>query len=96
MARDKKVRALVRDREKASRWAKQGVELVDGDWNDAAAIERALNGVEGAFVMLQAVWAPSPDYKEAKGVIANYVEALTKSAPPRVVALSSMGANRTS
>ena len=62
----------------------------------SAAIERALKGVEGAFVMLPAVWAPSPDYKEAKGVIANYVEALTKAAPPRVVALSSMGANRTS
>ena len=46
--------------------------------------------------MLPAVWAPSPDYKEAKGVIANYVEALTKAVPPRVVALSSMGANRTS
>jgi uncharacterized protein YbjT (DUF2867 family) len=46
--------------------------------------------------MLPAVWAPSPDYKEAKGVIANYVEALTKVAPPRVVALSSMGANRSS
>jgi len=45
---------------------------------------------------LPAVWAPSPDYKEAKGVIANYVEALTKAPPPRVVALSSMGANRTS
>src|ERR1700689_3527664 len=37
---------------------------------------------------------PSPDYREAKGVIANYVEALTKVVPPRVVALSSMGAHR--
>ena len=62
----------------------------------SAAIKQALKGVEGTFVMLPAVWAPSPDYKEAKGVIANYVEALTKAAPPRVVALSSMGANRTS
>ena len=62
--------------------------LVDGDWNDPAAIGHALQGVEGVFVMLPAVWAPSPDYKEAKGVIANYVEALTKAAPPRVVALS--------
>ncbi len=96
LAHGKKVRALVRNREKTSSWANQGVELVDGDWNDSAAIERALKGVEGAFVMLPAVWAPSPDYKEAKGVIANYVEALTKAAPPRVVALSSMGANRTS
>lgn len=96
LARGKKIRALVRNRDKASHWANQGVELVDGDWNDSAAIERALKGVDGAFVMLPAVWAPSPDYKEAKGVIANYVEAITKAAPPRVVALSSMGANRTS
>ena len=96
LAQGKKVRALVRNREKAANWADQGVELVDGDWNDSAAIERALKGVEGAFVMLPTVWAPSPDYKEAKDVIANYVEALTKAAPPRVVALSSMGANKTS
>jgi uncharacterized protein YbjT (DUF2867 family) len=96
LVQGKAVRALVRNREKASSWADQGVELVDGDWNDAAAIEQALKGVEGAFVMLPSVWTPSPDYKEAKGVIATYVEALTKAAPPRVVALSSMGANRTS
>jgi uncharacterized protein YbjT (DUF2867 family) len=96
LAHGKKVRALVRNRETAGSWADQGVDLADGDWNDAAAIERALKDVEGAFVMLPAVWAPSPDYREAKGVISNYVEALTKAAPPRVVALSSMGANRTS
>jgi uncharacterized protein YbjT (DUF2867 family) len=66
----KQVRALVRNREKAAKWADQGVELVEGDWNDATAIAAALKGVEGAFVMLPAVWAPSPDYREAKGVIA--------------------------
>ncbi|MGA7523686.1 MAG: NmrA family NAD(P)-binding protein [Acidobacteriaceae bacterium] len=92
----KQVRALVRDREKAAKWADQGVELVDGDWNDAAAIERALEGVDGAFVMLPTDWTPSPDFKEARGVIANYVEALTRVVTPRVVALSSTGANRTS
>src|SRR6202045_2116820 len=96
LTQGKQVRALVRDREKAAKWADQGVELVDGDWNDATAIAAALKGVEGAFVMLPVVWAPSPDYREAKGVIANYVEALTKVVSPRVVALSSMGANRTS
>jgi uncharacterized protein YbjT (DUF2867 family) len=69
-----------------------------GGWRleQATAIAAALKGVEGAFFMLPAVLAPSPDYREAKGVIANYVEALTKVVPPRVVALSSMGANRTS
>jgi uncharacterized protein YbjT (DUF2867 family) len=92
----KQIRALVRNREKAAQWADQGVELVEGDWNDVTAVATALKGVEGAFVMLPPVWAPSPDFKEAKQVIANYVEALTKAVPPRVVALSSMGANRTS
>ncbi|WP_069268946.1 NmrA family NAD(P)-binding protein [Paraburkholderia nodosa] len=96
LAQGRQVRALVRNREKAANWADRGVELVDGDWNDAATVERALDGVDGAFVMLPAVWAPSPDFREAKGVIANYVEALTRGAPPRVVVLSSMGANRTS
>ena len=92
----KQVRALVRNREKAAKWAGMGVELVDGDWNDAAAIATALKGVDGAFVMLPAVWAPSPDFRESRGVIANYVEALTRVVPPRVVALSSTGARRTS
>ena len=54
LAHGKEVRALVRNREKASSWANQGVELVDGDWNDSPAIVRALKGVEGAFVMLPA------------------------------------------
>ncbi|WP_233840146.1 NmrA family NAD(P)-binding protein [Dyella sp. 2HG41-7] len=96
LAQGKKVRALVRDRAKAASWADQGAELVEGDWNDAASIKRALTGVDGAFVMLPPIWAPSPDFREAKGVIANYVEALTHVSVPRVVALSSMGANRAS
>lgn len=96
LAQGKKVRALVRDPAKATSWADQGVELVEGDWNDVASIKRALGGVDGAFVMLPPIWAPSPDFREAKGVIANYVEALTHVPLPRVVALSSMGADRTS
>lgn len=96
LTQGKKVRALVRDRTKAASWADQGVELLDGDWNDAASVERALKGVDGAFVMLPPIWAPSPDFREARGVIANYIGALTRQPVPRVVALSSMGANRTS
>src|ERR1700736_6975680 len=92
----KQIRALVRNREKAAKWADQGVELVEGDWNDVTAIGAALKGVEGAFVMLPAVWAPSPDFKEAKDVIANYVQALNKAAPPRGGVGSSVGASRTS
>src|SRR3984885_6886578 len=86
----KQVRALVRNREKAAKWADQGMELVDGDWNDATAIAAALKDVEGAFVMLPPAWTPSRDFKESKEVIAAYVQSFAKSAPPRVVALSSL------
>ncbi len=34
LAQGKEVRALVRNREKATIWADQGVDLIDGDWND--------------------------------------------------------------
>ena len=96
LAQGKEVRALVRNRGKAAKWADEGVHLVEGDWSDSAAIEMALRDVDGAFVMLPTEWTPSPDFKEAKALIANYVSALAQAAPPRVVALSSMGADRTS
>ena len=67
LAHGKEVRALVRNREKASSWANQGVELVDGDWNDSAAIERALKGVEGAFVMLPARVGPLARLQRSQG-----------------------------
>jgi uncharacterized protein YbjT (DUF2867 family) len=78
----KQVRALVRDTEKASAWAGRGVELVKGEWNDSSSVAAAQ--------------APSPGFAEAKAVIASYVEALRQFPPPRVVALSSIGSEKTS
>lgn len=75
------VRALVRNRADASTWTERGVELVDGDWTDRDSIARALRGVEGAFVMLPAVYAPSRDFCESKDVI----DAQTVRVPPRRV-----------
>lgn len=46
-----RVRALVRDPQKASDWAAQGVELREGDLNDPVALAACLEGVEGAFLM---------------------------------------------
>ena len=66
LAHGKEVRALVRNREKALIWANQGVELVDGDWNDAAAIVQALKGVEGVFVMLPPSGRRRPITKKQK------------------------------
>ena len=88
------VRSVVRNREKATAWLEKGVELVEGDWNDAGAISEALHDVEGAYVMLPAVYTPSRDFTESKDVIAAYRQALATVAPPRLIALSSLGAGK--
>lgn len=92
----KQIRALVRNTAKASAWAARGVELVQGEWEDPAAMARALDSVEGAYLMMPPMQTPSRDFREAKAVVASYKEALAKAPPPKVVALSSMGSEKTS
>lgn len=96
LAQGKQVRALVRNPQKAADWANQGVELVPGEWEDAAALGKALEGVEGAYLMMPPTQTPSRDFSEAKAIIASYKQALGTNPPPRVVALSSMGSEKTS
>ncbi len=92
----RQVRALVRDEAKAAAWKDKGVALVEGEWEDAAAMARALDGVEGAYLMMPPSQTPSRDFREAKALLASYKEALAKAPPPKLVALSSMGSEKTS
>jgi uncharacterized protein YbjT (DUF2867 family) len=52
-------RALVRDLDKAKPWADQGVELVQGDIEDPAAVKRALAGVDRALLVM-----PNGEFQE--------------------------------
>ncbi len=85
------VRALVRDPQKAAHWAAQGVELRQGEFTDTAALASALEGVEGAYLMMPPFRVLSPGYPEPKAVAASFAEALKQSPPPRLVLLSSFG-----
>ncbi len=89
------VRGLARDPQKAAAWAAQGVEVRQGDLTDAAAVASALEGVEGAFVMVPPMIAPEPGYPESQVVIDSLVKALGGVPPPRVVVLSSIGSEKT-
>jgi uncharacterized protein YbjT (DUF2867 family) len=89
------VRSLVRDESKATAWAARGVELVKGEWEDAAVMTRAFDEIEGAYLMMPPIQTPSRDFREAKAIIASYKEALAKAPPPKLVALSSMGSEKT-
>ena len=88
------VRTLARDPGRASAWARQGVEVFRGDLADAQALASALDGVEGAFLLLPPVLAPAPGFPEANAMISSFRQALEHAPPPRLVALSSVGSER--
>jgi uncharacterized protein YbjT (DUF2867 family) len=87
-----RVRAIVRDKAKAAIWAARGAEVAIADWSDAEALAAAFSDVDGVFVMLPANFAPSPDFAEPRALVQTLTTALRRAQPPKVVALSSIGA----
>ncbi|MDR6888113.1 MULTISPECIES: NmrA family NAD(P)-binding protein [Variovorax] len=87
-----RVRAVVRNAEKGAAWARKGCEVAVADLYDAAALKKAFAGVQGVFFLLPPVFDPSPDFSEARRVIAAVREALEVARPSKVVSLSTIGA----
>jgi uncharacterized protein YbjT (DUF2867 family) len=87
-----RVRAIVRDQAKAATWAARGAEIAIADWSDAGALAAAFDDVDGVFAMLPANFAPSPDFAEPRALVQTLATALRQAQPPKVVALSSIGA----
>lgn len=87
-----RVRAVVRDAEKGAAWARKGCEVSVANLDDAAALKKAFAGVEGVFFLLPPVFDPSPDFAEARRVIAAVREALDSAPPGKLVSLSTIGA----
>lgn len=59
-------------------------------------VDVASPGVQGVYLMMPPNQTPSRDFREAKAILASYQEALAGSAPPKLVALSSMGGEKSS
>ena len=95
LAEGKQVRTLLRTPEKAKAFADEGVEIQQGDLNDSGALARALEGVDGAFLLMQPTMTPPSDFSDAKASLASYKSALENAPVPRLVALSSMGSEKT-
>jgi uncharacterized protein YbjT (DUF2867 family) len=92
LERGQRVRGIVRNKSRASAWAARGAEIVVADWSDAKALAAAFTGTEGVFVMLPANFAPDADFAEPRALIDTLTAALRKAQPPKIVALSSIGA----
>jgi uncharacterized protein YbjT (DUF2867 family) len=86
---DKNVRfrALVRDLAKASAWAERGVELVQGDFADAASLAKALAGVDCALLVM-------PNGEQQQPMELAFVNAAKAAKLPWIIKLSSPEAVR--
>ncbi len=91
----KSVRAVVRNPDKAREWGEQGCQIAAAEMSDAEALMAAFSGVDGVFVLLPPVFAPSPGFPEAKGIIAALNSALASARPAKIVCLSTVRAQAT-
>ena len=90
-----KVRAVVRDADKARPWAALGCEVAVAEMEDADALARAFAGCTGVFVLPPPCFDPLPGFPEARASIAAVRQALEAARPARVVCLSTVGAQAT-
>lgn len=90
------VRVVVRDPAKGRPWAERGAEVAVADLTDLASMARALSQVQGAYVVNPQHYNRE-DLFERAGLIADITARAAVAADvPRLVALSSVGADRDS
>jgi uncharacterized protein YbjT (DUF2867 family) len=91
-----KVRAIVRNADKAKALASQGAELLAGDVGDAGFLTRAMRGADGVFLLLPPA-IDAPDVRALQDRVAHaQTTAVTESGIRHVVVLSSWGAEKPS
>jgi uncharacterized protein YbjT (DUF2867 family) len=88
----KRVRVIVRDAAKGSRWADRGAEVATGNLGDADFVAEALVGASGFFTLMPPDYA-APDIFAAQRRYADSIAgAVAAGSVPHVVLLSSLGA----
>ena len=95
LAKGARVRAIARDPQKLIAWAAKGCTTAQADITDANALTEAFTGAEGVFILLPPTFDPSPDFAEARAMIAAIRQALINAKPARAVVLSTIGADAT-
>jgi NAD(P)H dehydrogenase (quinone) len=89
------VRAIVRNPGRARDWAAKGCEIAEADFFDSQALIRAFAGVDGVFILIPPMFDPSPGFPEVRAVIGTLQQALEVAKPPKIVCLSTIGAQAT-
>lgn len=88
------VRVVVRDPAKGRQWADRGAEIAVAELTDLSSMTKALSRVQGAYVITPQAY-DREDLFETAGLIAHTIaRAAVAAEVPRLVALSSVGADR--
>jgi uncharacterized protein YbjT (DUF2867 family) len=90
------VRVVVRDPAKGRPWAERGAEIAVADLTDLASMTKALSGVQGAYVVCPQHYNREDLFERADLVAGTTARAAVAADVPRLVALSSVGADRES
>ncbi len=90
-----RVRAVIRDADKARFWSDLDCEVAIAEMEDAEALTRAFTSVTGVFILPPPNFDPEPGFPEAKAVISALRQALDATRPAKVVCLSTIGAQAT-
>ena len=92
LAQGHKVKAIVRNAEKAQPWIAQGCEVAIASVEDAAALTAAFRGTEGVFLMTPPDYDPEPGFPQTHQAAAAIQHAIEAGRPGKVVFLSTVGA----
>lgn len=90
------VRVVVRDPAQGRPWAERGAELAVADLTDLASMTRALSRVQGAYVLSPQQYHREDLFERAELMADIAARAAVAADVPRLVALSSVGADRES
>jgi uncharacterized protein YbjT (DUF2867 family) len=92
LARNVAVRVLVRSEEKGAAWRDRGASVSVASLDDSVALAAALEGAQGAYLLVPPCYASAEPNAAACRVVDAYRAALEQSPVQRVVLLSSIGA----
>ncbi|MGB3424298.1 MAG: NmrA family NAD(P)-binding protein [Castellaniella sp.] len=90
------VRVVVRDLAKGRPWAARGAQIAVADLTDLASMTMALSHAQGAYVVSPQHYTREDLFERADVIANTTARAAVAAAVPRLVALSSVGADRES
>lgn len=91
-----RVRVIVRNKEKGRIWAAQGAEVAVAELTDTSSLSKALIGADGAYIISPPQYNLDNLFELANCMAHSIAEAATKAQLPKLVVLSSIGAEQSS